>query len=162
MLTKNNWLPFMLLPLLALFTSCQDYLYEEEQAIKEAVWTYAEPLEFTLPITDTTVAYNLYLEINHKQDYEFENVYSLLKVEMPDGKLNERQVSLELASPKGKWEGKCQGEFCQRRLIFMPNIKFDQLGNYKIEFQQYSRQDSLTGIASLKLLLETAKAAPES
>jgi len=162
MLIKNKWLPFMLLPLLALFTSCQDYLYEEEQAIPEAIWTYADALQFTLPISDTTVVYNLYLEIKHKQDYEFENVYSLLKVKMPDGELNERQVSLELASPKGKWEGECQGEFCQRRLIFMPNIKFNQLGNYKIEFQQYSRQDSLPGIASLKLLLETAKAAPES
>ena len=143
--------------LIGLFAGCESDVYNEEKKIDNAIWTYANPIEFSFAIEDTTSLYNIFLETKHKEDFPSANAYAKLFVGLPNGTIREQQVSLELADPKGEWYGKCSGGNCLNRLSFMPKANFDQVGIYKIRFEQYTRKDSLEGIESLRLIVEKVK-----
>ena len=54
---------------------------------------------------------------------------------------------------KMKWYGKCKDEACTFIVPLQSTLRFDQLGTYNIEFDQYSRTDSLWGFNDFTLRL---------
>ncbi len=138
-------------------TACQSYYYDETKELKAAVWTYQNPINFDFKIEDTTTVYNIYLEVEHSAEFPNQNIYAKVHVRFPDGKDRQQQVSLELADGRGEWLGKCSAKTCTRRLAFMPNAVFDQAGAYSMKFEQYTRNESVEGIKSLRLIVEKAK-----
>jgi hypothetical protein len=39
----------------------------------------------------------------------------------------------------------------------MPNAVFDQIGKYKLSFEQFTRTDNIVGIEKLRLIVEKTK-----
>jgi gliding motility-associated lipoprotein GldH len=140
--------------ILFLSLSCQHYFYDDKKILKDEIWNYSDSVSFEFDVKDTNLVYNIFLEVNHKSDYQFQNVYAKLSVNFPDGKERKQNVSLDLADARGEWKGKCSGKYCTSKLPFMPSAIFDQAGHYKMKFEQFSRQDSISGIGSLRLIIE--------
>ncbi len=149
------------LALVLFLGSCQQYCFDEKKDIKEEKWSYQDSLEFEFEVTDIGKVYNIYLEVKHKADFSYQNIYAMLLVQFPDGKERKQQVSLELADGKGEWQGKCSSKYCTRRMSFMPNAVFDQKGKYKIRFDQFNRQETIEGIQSFRLIVEKTETAKE-
>jgi gliding motility-associated lipoprotein GldH len=144
--------------LLGLMTSCgESYIYDQVVEIPEETWTYAYPLDFEFEVNDTTNLYNLFIEVKHQKEYPNQNAYAKLLVTMPDGSTQNREVSFELATPEGEWVGKCSGDYCSSKLLYKKATRFTQMGKFKMHFEQYSRQDSLTGLSSLRVMLQEAE-----
>jgi gliding motility-associated lipoprotein GldH len=143
--------------LLLIFTACERFLYDENKKIPEAVWAYKDLMEFNFEITDTVSLYNIYLEVKHDAVYNAQNIYAKVYVTFPDAKERNQLVSLELADNRGEWLGKCSAKSCTRRIPFMPNASFDQIGKYKLKFEQFTRQEKVKGIESLRMIVEKIK-----
>ena len=146
-----------LLSITVLSMSCTNYHYDETKIIADAGWSYADKKDFNFEISDTNFIYNIYLEVKHSTTYTAQNVYSKVYVSFPDSKTRDQQVSIELADGKGEWLGKCSGKSCIRRIPFMPNAVFDQIGKYKLSFEQFTRTDNIVGIEKLRLIVEKTK-----
>lgn len=138
---------------LSLF-SCNGFIYDETQPIEAEAWTEDNNVTFSFTIDDTTKHYNIFLEVDHSVNYGYQNVYCNVVSLVDDRLIQKQQVSLELADKKGKWKGECSGENCTRTIPFIVNTQFDQAGDYKIVLTQYTRQANLTGINSLRLMIE--------
>ncbi len=139
--------------------SCgESYLYDQEIEIPEDTWMYNQPLQFEFQVEDTSKYYNLYIAVKHDKEYSHQNAYAKLKITYPNGQEKQREVSFELADARGKWLGDCQGKYCISKLAYNANgpMRFEQSGNFKMHFEQYTRQDSLKGLSSLRLMLEKA------
>jgi hypothetical protein len=78
-------------------------------------------------------------------------------VSFPDAKERTQLASLELADSRGEWLGNCGSKKCTRRIPFMPNTSFDQIGMYKLKFEQFTRLEKVKGIESLRLIVEKLK-----
>jgi len=140
---------------LIFLSACQsDFFYEQAVPIPENTWTYADTASFTVPVSDTTERYNLYLDIAHTTDYPFENMYVRVHTNFPSGKRLSEQVNIDMADKAGVWHGNCQGENCQLRVHLQRNAYFNELGDYEITFEQYMRVDSLAGIKELAFRME--------
>jgi len=138
--------------------SCTDsnVLSSEEIEVSSTSWTYDNPLSFTLPVLDTTNYYDLSIHVKHSPEFSFQNLYVSIESEFPDGEKVKDIVSLELADKKGKWIGSCNSKECNAPFLLKQNIRFEQLGTHHFNIGQESRQDSLSGIESLSIVLLAA------
>lgn len=137
--------------------SCNSAIFDATTVIENGDWSYSKPISFDFEIQDTAKRYDIFLEVEHRTDYAFENAYCLVESYAQGVLAQRQQVSLELASPKGNWNGECSGERCVRKIPFMLDTMFPSLGAYKIILSQYTRHEILMGINSLRLIITETK-----
>ncbi len=150
------WLrPFFFLLIFFSLLSCgQKYEYQKSYEIEGERWTYADSLEFSFDIEDTTKIYNLYLELKHTTDYAYQNLYTFIHTTFPSQERLDEQLSLEMANNAGVWEGDCSKEYCTLTIPIQENAYFNQTGTHTIVLEQYMRKDSIPGIKSIAFKLE--------
>lgn len=125
-------------------------IYEHKISLPER-WSYDYPINFEFIIEDSIPSYDLILEIEHQNDYNFQNIYTKMSTVFPDETKKEQIISLTLVDQMNQWAGKCNSGFCITQIGLSENIYFSQLGKYTIKIEQYGRQDNLMGIKSLTL-----------
>ena len=103
-------------------------MIDEKTTFDQKEWTYDNVLDHKLSITDTSKRYDLYLEIDHTTDYEFQNIYMNVYTKYPSGKELKQPLNLNLAEITGKWKGKCKGERCKALVVLQQNTYFNELG----------------------------------
>lgn len=134
------------------FTACQnDTIFEQVVKPEAETWLYHTPAEFDFSIQDTSIRYDFLLDIKHSEDYPFQNLYTKIKTSFPDATTQEDVVSLELADKLGLWEGKCRAGYCFLTIALQEGARFALLGDYSLDFEQFTRTDSLPGVAELTL-----------
>jgi len=132
-------------------------VYDETSLIENGIWTSGDSIEFEFEIQDTSKRYDIFVEVNHQVDYTYQNVYCLVKTFELDTRIREDLCSLELADSKGNWKSEdCNATDCTRKIPFIIRTQFNREGRHKIIFKQNTREASLEGINSLRLLIETA------
>ena len=149
----HRLLSLSILLALALAACGPAYVYERSYPIPDANWTYAQPLEFSFQIDDTLRIHNLWLEIEHTTDYDFQNLYTRVTTHFPSGKELQEPLSLELADQVGRWNGDCSGSFCTLRILLQKAF-FSEPGSYRITLEQFMREDPVKGIRSIGFMLE--------
>ncbi len=147
-------LGFALLTFLSTSCDSRNIIYEKSLEIGDQRWTYADSLSFTFPIKDTTKIYNIYLDIQHDKSYSFQNIYLLLHTRFPSGKRIDNRINIDLAEPTGKWNGDCSGNSCNLEIPIQEGAYFNETGDYTLTVEQYLRQDTLSGVREIKVLLE--------
>lgn len=131
--------------------------YDETTVIENGIWTQTNDIEFEFEIQDTSNLYDIFVEVNHKVDYAYQNVYCLVETFELDTRIREDLCSLELADSKGNWRSEdCNDTDCDRKIPFIIRTQFNREGKHKIIFKQNTREASLEGINSLRLLVEKA------
>jgi gliding motility-associated lipoprotein GldH len=127
-------------------------VYEQSRDIKQP-WSYGQSLTYDFEITDTTKAYDLSLKVDHRSDFTYENMYVKVTTIFPDGKKVDHPLSLQLASPNGTWIGDCRGDFCSAKIFLASSAYYKHKGRYKINFEQFSRNDTIGGIKQMTLIV---------
>ncbi|WP_282781735.1 gliding motility lipoprotein GldH [Phaeodactylibacter xiamenensis] len=137
------------------FSSCgPNYIFNTEKEIPETGWAYDEPVSFSFKVEDTTKIYNLWLEVGHTSSYSNQNLYTRIQTIFPDGNELSEVVSLELADKGGQWLGACSGQECALKVPLQTGTYFNQIGEYTLEMEQYTRRDSLKEVRNLRFMVE--------
>lgn len=132
-------------------------VYEENIPIADS-WGYDENINFSFDINSPTTEYDLLLTVVHSTEYSYQNFYTEITTTYPTTEEFTSPLSIELASKMGSWLSTCSGEECTLHLLLRDNVKFKDVGTYKISFKQDTRDEQLLGIQSLGLsLIETEK-----
>lgn len=143
---------------LLILTSCgPSYVYEETRIVTNPDgWAYGEVMTFEFPVTDTSQLYDLHLLVEHDLDFGSQNTYVNIKTFFPNGQELEESVSLQLADKFGQWYGNCSGETCSLDIPIQQSAYFNETGNYRVEIEQYSRENPLAGIGGIGFALAEA------
>lgn len=146
---------FPLLVLVACLSACgPNYVYEANLDLPDTGWTYQDSLLAQFTIEDSLTIYNLHLQLEHNEDFPYQNFYVQLNTQFPDGQRLSELVSLELASKGGIWLGECGSSSCELSIPIQEGAYFNQVGDYQITVQQYSRRNPLPGILAVNFALE--------
>lgn len=132
-------------------------VYEDNQDITNYKWEYKDVKSFTAEITDTTKAYNLYVNVRHGFQYEWRNMYVNITTVFPDGKSLQKRVSLELSEADGHWFGKCTGDNCDMQVPLQMGARFPQTGKYTFKISQDMRVNPLPNMKAIGFRIETAQ-----
>ncbi len=138
---------------LALFGCGEAPYYAELHRLPDAGWTYADSLDFSFVVKDTSKSYDLVLDLVHSPDFPYSNFYVYIYTRYPGGKQLRQAVSLELAAKSGLWFGRCSKKRCSLSIPLQEGIRFGETGRYHLLLEQYSRRDTLPGIFSVGLSL---------
>lgn len=151
-----RWLIFSLVIGL---TGCDtSRIFEENTDIPKYIWNLDFKPEFTVNISDTTLLYNIYVNVRHTKFYPNSNLWIFITTKFPGGKKLEKRVELTLADKEGRWQGDCLGDICDIQLPIQQNAFFDHPGNYIFQFAQIMRTDNLPFVMSIGLRVEKAAA----
>lgn len=131
-----------------------NYLFEEEKSVPNQQWVYADTLDFTFSVTDTSALYNLYVNFVYADTFPNQNVYVKFHTRFPDGKRLSKPLSFDLFDSMGNPTGKCSGGFCKAQIGIQQNAFFNQLGEYTITLEQFGRRDHLPGLKALGFVVE--------
>ena len=150
----NRVLVFLLLVVFA-FTSCDPSRhFEENKEIPKMEWDKDVPLSFLVSVNDTSLGYNVYINVRNAGFYRFSNLYLFVNTTFPQGQVHRDTVECILASPEGRWLGEGLGDIWDNRILFKENVQFTQPGEYRFELNQAMRINPLPGIMDAGIRIE--------
>ena len=141
--------------LIIFFLGCDNKkVFEENSEIPASLWDQDQIVPFQFNIADTSLGYNILLNIRHTGLYQYRNIWIKVYSTIPSGKKSEKMVELMLAQPDGKWLGSGMGDIWDNSILVQKNVKFPLTGNYKMELQQYMRKEKLPFIMDVGVRVE--------
>ena len=137
------------------FNSCdKNRIYEKNTTIEKYVWDSKAKPVFTVDILDTSVLYNLYVNVRHAEIYPYQNIWLIVSTKFPDSTFASKRIEIMLANQEGKWFGEGLGDIWDYRSLIQENAFFDKPGTYTFSLEQNMRQDPLPGIMSVGIRIE--------
>jgi gliding motility-associated lipoprotein GldH len=139
----------------ALLVSCgPKVVYQKEYLIKNENWLYNDTLNFDFEIADTNKLYDIWFDIQHKENFAFQNIYLNIFTLLTQEKRAKQLLSIELCDPAGKWFGKKSDKSVNYQLKIQENAFFDKIGKYQITLEQFMRTDTIRGIQKIGIRIE--------
>lgn len=145
---------FLFLGLL-LFASCdKTRVYDDYESVP-GEWHRDSVITFKFQAPDTIENYNLFINLRNNSDYPFSNLYLIIELNFPNGKVISDTLQYEMAAPSGEWLGTGFGDVKESKLWYKENIKFAESGEYMVTVQHAMRKrDSVKGIEYLDGITE--------
>ncbi len=142
--------------LLGLGSSClKNQVFEQNYPIKDMSWIRNDTLVFDIRINDTVASYNLLINVRHKTDYAFSNLWIDLTTIFPSDTTGHLLEPLKLGDNKeGRWRGECMNDICDAQISVVEGLKLHETGNYRFLIHHNMRTNPLKGIMSIGLRLE--------
>jgi gliding motility-associated lipoprotein GldH len=106
--------------------------------------------------------YNLFINIRDNDDYEFSNLFLIVKLEHPDGLTKVDTLEYQMANPDGTLLGEGFSDIKESKLWYKEKMMFPKKGKYKLSIQQAVRQtgkikgvEKLDGITEIGFRIES-------
>jgi gliding motility-associated lipoprotein GldH len=146
---------FITLALVPLLPGCdRGLLVNEVREIPGEIWHDKDSLEFSIPVTDTLLPYDLQITLRHTVDYAYMNLFLFVDTEFPDQKMHRDTIELILAQPNGDWIGEGFGRLRYNRFLIRKALVFPDTGSYNFVFVQAMRTPALSGIRDLGIQMK--------
>ncbi len=156
-LAVGSWQLAIIL-LVILFSSCDSKrVFEDNTTFPDYTWDVKNKPVFEVNIEDTTVRYNLYVNVRNASHYQYANIYIFVTINFPNGKTRKDTVECVLADANGQWKGDGAGDIWDNQIPWMKNIKFPLAGKYKFEYEHAMRTEQVPFIMDVGLRVEKAE-----
>lgn len=147
-------LPVFLTAVLIIAGCDKNRVFERNVDIKDYNWDSRARAGFEFEIIDTTVLYNIYINVRHADYYQFSNLWLSVTTTFPGGQSVQQRVDVPLANEEGVWFGEGLGDIWDVQHMIQQGAYFEKPGTYSIEVEQLMRKDPLPGIMSIGLRVE--------
>ena len=148
---------FILLPLVLIFSSCgEKHVHYSEKIFENFKWAHSEKFISSVNIESTEKQYDIAFQIKHNQSYPFENIYLRISDDFNGTEFTDT-VNINLSNNYGNWKGDKSGNTFELNTILRKSHKFPKKGNYNIIIEQFTRADSLSGVSSVRFLVDEVK-----
>jgi gliding motility-associated lipoprotein GldH len=119
-------------------------------------WNKNEGVSFDFDINDTAQFYDFYFNLRTTNLYEWSNLYMFVEIGSPEEQFNIDTVEFSLANSVGEWTGISSGSIINNKILFISKKRFPSLGTYKLTFSQAMRQDDLTEVMDVGIIIKKA------
>lgn len=144
---------FLLFPLLFVLAGCtSNHITDVNITVPDNSWMYAKSLKTKLVIADSTQAYHLSFKVRNTADYRYSNLYVIMRLK-GNGLAKAVRYQLKMAKPDGQWTGKGSGDIYINTFTLLSNYRFAKAGTYELEIEQNMRDNPLTGISDIGVVL---------
>lgn len=137
--------------------SCQlEPGFEENISLSENGWPEKQAIVFNVPEIKESGEYQLISFIRQDNNYPFYNCYYLAEVKNSNGQvLKKGLVEAIFYDPKtGKPNGEGLGDMFSHKYQIFPSLSLKKGDKINIQFRQFMRRDTLSGILSVGFALK--------
>lgn len=119
------------------------------------VWKKQEVITFNLPELDSLKGYNLFVNLRNTNDYEFNNLFLIVAMKFPYGKIVTDTLEYKMAKPDGTWLGIGIGDVKDNKLWYKENVSFKEKGTYKVSISHAMRNNGdVNGVKNLDGIID--------
>lgn len=142
---------FFLLGLLLIFiqSSCNrdpKQLAQVFETIEDEKWGWNQKVAHEFEVKEAGKKAQIILQLRHSNDYAYENLYVMLRLKQPNGKVLRLRTSFQLADDNGQWLGKTSGGAITLRVRLLQPWLLPVSGKYTLEIEQNMRDNPLLGV----------------
>ena len=154
----QNKIRLILVCLLVVFTSCDsNQVFDQYQSVSKQC-SNLDIIEFSFQAPDSINPYNLYVNLRNNNDYKYSNLFLIVEMNFPNGKVETDTLEYEMAKPDGTFLGLGFSDVKENKLWYKGYDKpfvFSENGQYKVNIQQAMRENGKTqGIENLQGILD--------
>lgn len=114
-------------------------------------WAKTDTVSFKFKEPDTLNAYNLFINLRNNDEYAYSNLYLIVELGYPDGKVDSDTLQYAMAKPNGEWLGTGFSSVKENKLWYKKAFRFSQSGTYTIDVLQAMRKNgSINGVIDLE------------
>jgi len=136
-------------------SSCeQSRVFDKNIPLEKEGWFYGEAKLFEVEILDTAIAYNMYVNIRHTDEYPYNNIWLKLNTTLPDGTTQENKINVELSMLTGEWTGNCIDGICYTTVLVQHNFALQQKGKYVFSLEQDMRMNPIPYVLDVGIKVE--------
>ena len=151
----RNYFLWILLLVAILTTSCDSKRVFDEYKSLPNHWDKDSVVSFTIQEMDTSRVYDLFINIRNNNAYAYSNLYLIAEMNFPNGKIITDTLEYEMTYPTGEWMGQGFTDVKESKLWYKENIRFPEMGTYRINIQQAMRKNGeAEGIENLEGITE--------
>jgi len=146
---NNLWYLFSIIILG--FTSCDSSQVFHEYKTIPTSWHKDSIIDFNTTPPDTLNPYNLYINIRNTSDFKYSNLFLIVEMNFPNGKVTKDTLEYVMAKPNGEFLGTGFSDVKENKLWYKEAVVFSENGEYKINIQHAMRENgSIKGIETLE------------
>ena len=128
----------LLLLIVTLFISCdKKRVFDEYKSVGDA-WHKDSIVTFNLPELDSTKRYNLFINLRDNNKYQYNNLFLIVAMELPNGFTKVDTLEYQMANPDGSLLGDGFTDIKESKLYYKENVRFR--GKYKVFIKQAVRE----------------------
>jgi len=137
-----------------LLASCIDGAYYEKNfTMPNQSWSYDNIQKFEVDIDDSTVKYDVYINLRHSANYKFSNVFILFHEKGKGLKDTVYRKEIVLAQLDGRWLSNSAGGIYENQYLAKENFTFPDTGKYEFAVEQNMRENPLKEIINVGIKL---------
>lgn len=135
--------------------SCKGKVFfEKSVTIPDQIWQRNDTLKFQADISDNENFFNIYLNIDAKDNYLTDNIWLIINSESPSGNILNDTVMYFISDQTGKPYGKKHGDIIKNKFLYKTHILFPEKGIYKFTIRHGMRETDLPRISSAGIRIE--------
>ena len=135
------------------FSCDSNAVYDEYKSVPNQ-WNKDTIANFYFEAPDTTNSYNLYVNVRNTNDYKFNNLFLIVELNYPNGKVLRDTLEYRMAKPNGELLGSGFSDIKENKLWykgFDKPYKFIEEGEYQVNIQHAMRDNgSVEGVNNLE------------
>jgi len=125
-------------------------VFDEYKSVPD-VWNKNEVLSFNVEVPDSTKPYNLFVNLRNTNDYKYSNLFLIVEMNFPKGKVIRDTLEYRMAKPNGELLGAGFTSVKENKLWYKEAVVFNETGKYKVNIQHAMRTNGeVKGITNLE------------
>lgn len=143
----------LLLLVVVLFSSCDKKRVFDEYKSVGSAWHKDSIITFTLPELDSTKRYNLFINVRDNSNYQYNNLFLIVALELPNGFTKVDTLEYQMADTDGTLLGNGFSDIKESKLYYKENVRFRS--KYKVYIKQAVRENGkIPGVTALDGITE--------
>ena len=145
----------LFISIVVLFISCdKKRVFDDYKSVGNA-WSKNQVVTFDLPKLDTAKKYNLFVNLRTTEQYQFNNLFLIVKLEQPDGLIKVDTLEYQMADLDGTMLGNGFSDIKESKLFYKEGIQFKSSEKNKVHINQAVRQTGkVIGVQNLEGITE--------
>ncbi|TDE04425.1 gliding motility lipoprotein GldH [Flavobacterium sandaracinum] len=142
-----------LLLFVILFSSCDKKRVFDQYKSVGTTWHKDSVVTFNLPELDSTKRYDLFVNLRANNDYQYNNLFLIVALELPNGFTKVDTLEYQMADPQGTLLGDGFSDIKESKLFYKENVRFRS--KYKVHIKQAVRENGkVPGVKALDGITE--------
>jgi len=141
----------LFLALMLVLAACDSSVVSSDTRAISGGWGMDQTIEFEMPALDSTGVYNVFLDIRNNNEYPFNNLFLIVAMDFPNGKIITDTLEYRMARPDGSWLGTGLGSMKENKLWYKEGVQFLEPGAYRMRISQAVRNNGeVSGVSQLQ------------
>lgn len=148
MIIKHNFYLFLVL---VLCLSCDSQAVFDEYKSFSNAWNKNDSVKFKINPNDSLNPYNLFLNIRTTNAYKYKNLFLIVEMDFPNGKVVTDTLEYTMADKTGALLGDGITATKTSKLWYKEAVKFVEKGDYTVKIQHAMRKNGeVNGVLNLE------------